>query len=414
MDKIIIFLLYLSILLFLSLPKLDIGLIEIGSINIYIFEIPLAISLIFSIFYFLVEKLTFNKKESAVGRIYLYSYGPLLIIGVIGSFSSQENISTILSSLRPIIYWLTGLIVILIGQNNIKLKSLFWIVILGLLLQFITGTIYTILFNDTSLEGRFAGRSGFMVLIAISALLIAAMGRKRLGLSIENREYFILKSSTMILLIFILLIQNRTVWIAVFFLISYFAFKEKNSMLISKIIIMAVILLISLGILSTIGLIPSNVLSNLENRLLKDTLSTEGAELAMLSRSLQYEAAYQNFVASPIFGHGFGHILNFVNVWDPDIFTRSSGMDNSYINIVHKFGIVGLVMFVFFLYKIFFTIKRGMKSVKKKDLLYLLAFFNSFPLFCLISLNIDVFYTYPEVIITSLFSAKGLCITVPD
>lgn len=413
MTKIATFLLYLCILLLLSLPKLDIGLIEIGSINVYIFEIPLILSLYIALLSFLQKKRTINEQEFFVVCLYAYTFVPLVLIGILGAIDSHSSITTIIAGTRPIVYWLSGLIVILVGHEHVKLKTLFWIVTIGLLLQFINGTIYTTFFSNDILasSGRLAGRSGFMALMVVSALLLASRNIKDLRFSMGKQEYRFLVVSVIVLLLFIIFVQNRTIWIALLLTMFYFMLKEGKAMPILKVVMIGILLLMAIGALDYFGAISGGIVNNVEKRVMQQTLSIEGVQMAMVGRSLIFEAANQDFFASPVFGHGFDHGISFVNIWMPEELIEVSGIDNSFINITHKFGLVGLLIFIVFLFKIFHSLRYRLSSMKNCDNIYLRSFCYAFPVICLISLNIDALYSYPEVIIVSIYSSTGICMS---
>ena len=173
-----------------------------------------------------------------------------------------------------------------------------------------------------------------------------------------------------------------------------------------KIIMITLIFITSIIALSKTGIVSFTVFSNLEQRLFSGVFSSEFAEMAIMGRSLIYESAYNDFLASPIWGHGFGHTIVFFDFWNTGNFIENSVMDNSYINIIHKFGLVGLTIFILFLMKIFFTGQNKCQLIRSEDDLYIRGFRYAFPFICIASLNIDILYSYPEVIILSLFLSK--------
>jgi len=411
-NRIVIVLLYLCILSFLALPSLKIGLIEVGAINIYIFEIPLVISFLIAVLLFIKNNKLFNKQDYAVVRIYAYSFIPLILIGIVGAINSEARIATILSSTRPILYWLSGPIVVLSGHNNLKSKTLFWVITAGVLLQFIFGVIYLHYGGEASLvdSDRFTGRSGFLLLIIISALFVNTTKSADMNYIFTYKEYMVIVSSVIVISVFVMLMQNRTTWIVIALEVGYIVIKERKLVIISKILMLCMLVVLSFILLYKTGLIQREMAGNIDKRFYEETISLDGAVSTMFVRSYIYGSAYNDFLERPILGHGFGHIMSFVNFSDPKNITEQSGMDNSFINITHKFGIVGLIIFLSFLFKILYSLKHKLQRVMTEDAFYIKAFYIAFPFICLASLNIDILYNYPEVIIISTFTSKGFCL----
>jgi len=84
------------------------------------------------------------------------------------------------------------------------------------------------------------------------------------------------------------------------------------------------------------------------------------------------------------------------------------GTDNSFVWVAIKTGVVGLVLFMIFIYKVYFCMKRCLSNMEfSEEWLYLKSMVFVFPFFVLYSLNSSILYGYPEVMIFSLFFAKA-------
>lgn len=406
----------MAILLFLSLPNLKVGEVEIGPIHIFIYEIPVILSLILAPFSFVYRKKTFNSQELKAIRSYLYAFIPLILIGVYGSFFSKLGLTTIMSSIRPVLYWVTGVIVIVIGHDNFKLKTLFWVVTIGILLQFIGGIIYSHLGLDISfmMSGRLPGHSAYLVLILITALFFQTTKEGRISSQSKGKEHFLLTCATIIGLVFALLTQNRTSWVVIALAIGFFTFKGKNARFIARGFAALILALLFLMTLTELGIVPEEITNHIQRRFFEETASQEGINRAMLGRDYIYASAYQEIWKRPILGHGFGHELAFIRLFSSiegnSTWHAQTTIDSSPINVVLKFGLVGLVISFLFLFRLYDLIRRNLRFVNSEDILYVYSFYSAFPFLCLISLNIDVLYSYPEVIVFSLFFCKSICV----
>jgi O-antigen ligase len=147
----------------------------------------------------------------------------------------------------------------------------------------------------------------------------------------------------------------------------------------------------------------------LQKRIFYNTLSEEGLKDAWEgNREDIYRSNLVDFQKHPLFGNGFGHQMHF-DAEDSNAEGKDeSKVDNSFMNLLIKTGSVGLIIFLFIVLNIYFTMKKTLNCIEdKEDWIYLRAMLFVFPFFVLISLNISILYGYPEVIIFSLFFAKA-------
>lgn len=405
-----IILLYISIFLMLAPPSLHLpqNMVEIGPVNFYYFELPLLCSYLLAFFILIKERRVYGKRALVV-------YGLFIAIAVIGFIGALLHVNTsyttVLLDLRPIVYWLSGIIVAIAGGRYIKLKTLSWVVIAGLAAEFILAIILAS--GVTSLKGpqefRLTGRSGWFILFVASIPLMMFTHREKLK---KVGKYSILPTAavTGLLLVNVVMVKNRTTWVMLFILaviwIMFFSpFRRK----VKSIIFIPIMLIL---VWQGFQYIPETrqAFQSLPVKQFTNRLSKEGIVGAWKGvREVIYKSNIRDFKKHPVFGNGFGHEMyfDFTNYGRPrDRISTSS--DNSFMTVLVKTGIIGLVLFIFAIYKIYRTMGKSLERIEDSDeWLYLKAMVFAFPFFIITALNIAILFSYPEVIIFSLFLSKS-------
>jgi len=408
-NKFAVVLLYATIFVLLVSPNINLSqnMIEIGPLNIYLFEFPLLCAFVVSFVVFLLRK-PFSIGKNIFGTYSLFFV--IAIIGIIGaSMYSTVGIEMILKDCRDILYWSSGVIIIFVGHKYLKLKTLVRVVACGLLSQMLAALV--MVKSDPSIlllhRFRFPGRTGWFTLFFVALFFMMITYRKRL---LVNGRYQIAHVMIILvpLLVHILLSQNRTTWIVLFLMTSYWLIFYTNfvSKIRFSIMVVIIILLITVGFQIT----PHDdaIEQYLYKRIFHGTLSEEGVkDVWEGNRELIYRSNLSDFQKHPIFGNGFGYQMYF-DTSDPKKEDKSvSKVDNSFVNVLIKTGLAGLIIFIVILYNMYLTIKKTLNFIEdSEDWIYLKAMLFVSPFFVLISLNISILYGYPEVIIFSLFFAK--------
>lgn len=409
-NRITVIVLYSSIYVLLIFPSINLSqnMLEIGSMHIYFFEIPLLLAYVLSFLTFLMRRRSIRKDIFEV-------YGLFLLIGFIGFIGAAMYATvapqTILKDFRPILYWLTGIILFFAGHRHLRLKTLSWVVAIGLLTQFLTG--FLIVRMDPSilyLHGfRLPGRSGWLTLFFVALLLMMITHRRRL-LGIGKYKVTSLVIALIPLLTYVILGQNRTTWIALFFMLAWWFFLYTRFADKQKFIVLSVVLVIIIWQGLQFAPYARNTPFYLYRRLFFGILSKEGIKAAWEgNREVIYKSNLRDFRKRPILGNGFGHqfYYDFTDYGKKED-KAMSGTDNSFMNVLVKTGLVGLIFFVIALYKMGHTIRKTLARMEfSEEWLCLKAMVFVFPFLILISLNVSILYGYPEVMIFSLFFVKA-------
>lgn len=407
-NRIIVILLYVSIYVLLVFPVLEQGMFEIGSLHIYFFEIPLVLAYILSVLTLLLQTKPMNR---GIYRVY-FLFIPIVFIGFFGAaIHAKVGAATILKDLRPILYWLPGMALAFVGHRHLRLKTLSWVVVAGLLTQFSVALLMVSM--DPSLlflHGfRLPGRSGYLTLFFV-ALFLMMMTHKKSLLSIRQYKITPIAIIVIPLLMQVILGQNRTTWIGLFLVLAWWLALHTTFANKLKFVFLSPILL--LIIWQALQFIPysSDIGHYLHTRLFVSTLSEEGVKSTWEgNRSVIYESNLNDFRQKPILGHGFGKQFYFAfaeygEKEDKEI----SGCDNSFMTVLVKTGLAGLIFFIVAIYKMYSIMKTATSRINfSEEWLYLKSMIFVFPFYILISLNINILYGYPEVMIFSLFFAKA-------
>jgi len=409
-KRITVLLLYISVFLLLVKPRLNIpqSMIEIGPVNIYYFEFPLLCSYILAFIIFLINRNIYGKS------LYLV-YGLFIAIAIIGFISAffyaTVSYVTVLKDFRPIVYWLAGINLAIVGHKYFRLKTLTWVIITGLLVEFVFGFLLSKAFKSIAKpsEFRMLVESAWLILFVVSVLLMKVTHREELK---RAGKYRILPIAIAVglLLTDIVLWKNRTTWFMLFILVviwliffALFSRKAKYLMFIPIILIL---------IWQGLQYIPMTrqAFRSLPVKIYTQRLSKERIVGAWKGvREVIYKSNVQDFKKHPVFGNGFGHEMyfDFTNYGrDKDRISTSS--DNCYMTVLVKTGIAGLLLFLFAIYMIYKTMREALKNTEgSEDWIYLRAMVFAFPFFVITALNIAIFYPFPEAVIFSLFFAKS-------
>lgn len=411
-NKLTIVLIYITIFVLLASPSMNLpqNMLEFGIVHIYLFEFPLLAAFALSFIVFLA------RRQFSIGKNIFNIYGLfffIAIIGFIGStiYATVES-QTILKDFRNILYWLAGVVLILVGHKYLRLKTLSWVVVAGLLAQFFMSLVMvqadpSILF----LNGfRLPGRSGWLTLFFVALVFMMMTYRSRL-LAIGKYKIIPITIILVLLLTHVLLSQNRTTWMALSLMTLYWAifYASFTGKIKFSLVAGIIILLFAIGL----QIMPygDSIKQYLYQRLSYSTLSEEGIKDTWEgNREVIYKSNLADFQKRPIFGNGFGHQMYFdfssYGIGKED--TSQPGSDNSFINVLVQTGLVGFIIFTLILCKVYFTMKKTLIVTKDcEEWIYLKSMLFVFPFFVLISLNISILYGYPEVIIFSLFFSKA-------
>ena len=170
---------------------------------------------------------------------------------------------------------------------------------------------------------------------------------------------FLLLSMTIFLLSIIIMMQ-RSLWIGVivsiilFMVLYHFKLEKKKS---KSLIIILVILLIIFGAYSLFQSISLDK-SVLEER--TEVVEQKENTFSVSVRLLSYYHAFRLFMQSPIIGKGMGH-----SIITPYLNQREIGaVDNSYLVILWKFGIIGFIIFLILYIKCYSQLIRIINKSK--------------------------------------------------
>ena len=405
-----IILLYVSIFLMLAPPSLRLpqNMLEIGPVILYYFELPLILSYLLAFFILIKEKRVYGKRTFVVYGFFT----AIAVIGFVGALLyAKTSYTTVLLDCRPIVYWLSGIIVAIAGGRYIKLKTLSWVVIAGLAAEFLLAIILTT--YVTSLrdpyEFRMPGRSGWLILFVASIPLMMFTHREKLK---KVGKYSILPTAavTGLLLVNVVMVKNRTTWVVLFILaVIWLVFYAPFSRNVKVVLLIPVILVVAWQGLQYVPVTRRAVralpVKQFTSRLSRESLGT----IWRCNREVIYKSNVRDFKKRPVFGNGFGHEMyfDFSNYCkNPDRASTSS--DNSYMNVLVKTGIAGLVCFAIALFLIYSRMRKALSQTKPvEEWLYLQSMVFAFPFFLLMGLNIAILFSYPEVIIFSLFLSKS-------
>jgi len=398
----------LSILTLLAFPVLShpYNMVNLLHVNLYLFEIPLIISLLASLMTLRITKID--------NVAFVFSIILLLIIGVLnGVINNSAQLKSVVTDIRPVFYWLSGLSLLFIDHKYFTVGKLAFVVTLGLIVQFVFAIIMVI--NDPYLlldsYFRMPGRSIWLSFIAF----IVSFSFFENSSPIIVNEHKLLRwfyyTSSFILLIYLIIGQNRTTWAGGFILVSYyFVFKLslKNKIRFAFIILTFFIISYSaFNAQKTTNY--ETFIPYIQKRLVENTLTSDGVNDSLKGREGIYDAMINDFMNKPVLGNGFGHHMKFnlPNLKNDLVGDMHSISDNSYFNVLVKTGIVGLFLFCIAIIS-YLKILKKCKDVTDNifNKIYYEAFYLSSLTYMLMATNLAIYYGYPEAIIFSFLLFK--------
>lgn len=187
-----------------------------------------------------------------------------------------------------------------------------------------------------------------------------------------------------------ILINTRILWVCnilTMIIITYFYLRNNPRMLkwFKYLLLLSLILILPLIVNYTkekTNLNPEKTEERLES--LTDPLG----DLSFLMRIEIGQAAIQKFLASPVWGEGFGNTLNFKIFTDTEVYF----IDNSFLYFLWKGGLVGLLLFCLLYYRIirtaYFVFNKSLNIHTKILSVSILGSIFSFILYGLLSASL--------------------------
>ncbi|MBU0713401.1 O-antigen ligase family protein, partial [bacterium] len=220
---------------------------------------------------------------------------------------------------------------------------------------------------------------------------------------------------SIIALLFVILIlnMNRTIWIAtllmtLMYLIKYFSLKNVFK-IISAIIILFFLFFVTLNF-SKYGQIAQKYL---ERRFYENTIGKAAlGSVWKNNRDRIYNSAFIAFLDHPLLGNGAGYTYSWkvIKMWTVDelIDKNSTSIDISPLDILVKNGIIGAIIFWYFLYVVWIEIIKYEQNSKilEIDLLIIKGLKFYFPFMVLMSFNLSILFGYPAAITLSIIFSK--------
>jgi len=406
---------YFTIVLILMFPYSIMAEIQIGPIHIYIYEFFILI-----LFYFTLNHLLLSKGKIVDSR-YTHLMGLmlfLLLIALIVGWMNNYKIASILKGIRPYVYMLSGSIVLVYGENIVKFKHIYYSILIGLLIQCIWG-VYLVLNDPLSeliLSGfRFPFRSGYWALFIFASLIF--MSKDKSGYFSRNKKYYNYLS-LFVVLIFVVLAMNRTIWISFFLMVSVYVIRNISIKVLLKILSISTIIIISLwfGMKSySRGEMLANFLTKrlIENTMTDKLITTSWDN----NRDRIFKSAFETFLEYPILGTGAGYTYSW-KIPTPGkheilISKKISRTDTSIINVMVRSGTIGLLISIYFIIVVWLELKKLVLK-KKYDIIeefhIVEGLYFFFPFLLLMSLNLPILFGYADTVILSILFAKVIVI----
>lgn len=389
------------------------NLVQIFSVYFFVFEIPLFCCAGLSFLILLKRGFAIPRKIAMA----LFFLGIYAAVGAVAALLNG-NVSplSLLNGARPVAYWFSGILVGLAVSRRLKLKTLVFVLFLGLFTQLVFGLLLTFFYPYLYVEPdtqrvRLASRGAWLSIYFAGLLFSTLKYRVKLA---DLNAYHIVRLSIISLpvLVIAVLAQNRTTWLALMLLASIWLFFDstfKNKIKFFMFAPMAFVLLIQ-----TLALFPGGqyFLLKMQNRLFEDTLSITGMNSALESgRTVIAAASMEEFFKHPIIGSGFGYRylvpLSTVRQGWEDISVGS--VDNAYLDVAVRTGIAGLTAFLSALLLIFRVMRAKLKVIPfSEEWVYLRAMVYVFPIFLMMTANMSIVVNYPELMLFGVFFAKAV------
>ena len=341
-NNLIIIVAYLSFLLF-SLGQLQRISFFNQLINIYIYEIALAISLL--LLFLKCKFIPITKSLSKFKIIYLFlAFLLITFFFELNKYSPWQNLTAYLYLLRLIFYYVYFFYFYYFLKENKTVKkhlkvcliSLILIVTVTSLIQyFLYPDLRNLIYQgwDPHLYRSFGVFFDTSIAGAIYGLLFLWLFFKQ-----KNNYYFKVIRLILLSMLFFLIISifSRSLYIAIFFVLFIYLLTKKRFAALSIIIFFSILLFV---------VIPKP--------------QGEGAKIGRIfsieSRLKDYGIAYKLWIKKPLIGYGYNrirYIKNQNNIVDYGLNHAGASFHSSFLVVLVTGGIVGLILFAGMLLKI--------------------------------------------------------------
>jgi len=301
-------------------------------INFYLYEVGVILILLSLFIKKKFQPLISNRQLTNALIIFISALLLSFMINL-SHFNSTQNIIAGLYIIRLLMYLIFAVYLV-----NQKLK-IYKIVIIFTVVTLIVGFVQYFLYPDLRnlfydgwdphlfrIFGQFFDTSIAGAIYGLLFLYFIQKGRVK-----PNKlNIFLL----ILLLLFIVLTFSRSLYLALIFTSVVYLFKNKLSKIVFYLIIMFFVLVI---------IVPKP--------------SGEGVNLTRMfsidSRVEDYKVAINLWSKKPIFGYGYNHIRDIKNTNQTVDNHAASSFHSSFLNILVTGGVVGLVAYLFFLFKFF-------------------------------------------------------------
>lgn len=290
--------------------------------------------------------------------ISVISFLCIVFINAFWALNAGNDTQSVFYDLRSFVYYLTFL-PLLISISNIDriTKILIIFLVIGSIKSgidvFLSLFVYPPSFDTSTMQYfPFARLTGYSEIVYPTTF---TGGIFLLILSNKIKEKFMLIPVVIVSFLALLLSLTRGSWFALLvtviigvLLLIYYKRIRVN---------LKVILSFFLALLTLIGLFHLIDLINLEKFWLRFTsISIDKIDISNLGRLIEYATALQAFQENPVFGKGLGFFFTY---FAPGIGYQSTiYCHNSYLYIIAKIGVMGLLPFILIIY---FLIKTGFK-----------------------------------------------------
>lgn len=246
---------------------------------------------------------------------------PFLIIVAVG-YCNLKTLSSYLNSFFKIGAWLLILLAFLEFFNLLNFKSLFY-------------NLYGFDFVNNSKRSLLTAGNPNVAAAIVLYFLIYLIQKILLE---KDRTFSIIK--ILLLLVVLLMTSSRTalvVFIAILFASMYLHFK--NNKFLSFVLVVFCSLLIF------------PLLKYFDYLTIGFSSFSEGTNNSMLTRYIQWRDAIALFIKSPLFG------------WGPAKDIHTSVVDNEYILLLRRYGVVGLLLVLNFLFSFMFSFMKQRRQI---------------------------------------------------
>jgi O-antigen ligase len=403
-EAIIIFLVFLAFISFYY-PMINIYLIAFISLaiegqwienfvlfrlygfNWYLIDLSLLI-----VFINLLLLLKNSLEELIINKLFL----SILIFIIVVMFSAYTGIKNgfqfqaVFYDFRGFFYYLAFIPAIIILSTKNRIINFLYFIVFIITLKSIVDIYLSLFIYEKSFDIETRQLLGFARLTGYNEIVYSLSFISSFFLIIFSKNIYarlLFLFTLTISLISLFLSYTRGSWVATFFTLLiglfFFILSEKSKINLKKIIAVITGLLIILFILNLIEIVNLDViLSRIK------TISINRIDISNLGRLVEYASALEAFRANPIFGTGLGFLFVY---FSPGIGpVESIYCHNSYLYVLSKMGIVGLISFLTILYFAIFPVFK-IKNRLFIDRFYSIAFIL---ILLLISISVKSFTTW--------------------